>query len=123
MSGVVILCDDLMFTSKVTATARAAGLRAAVARTPRSAVEKVAATHSACVLVDLHLPDLDLPTLLVELRQAGISPRVIGFGSHVDVETLKAARAAGCDLVLPRSKFVADLEGQLPVWAAPPDTA
>jgi hypothetical protein len=53
---------------------------------------------------------------------AHLEPRVnvIGFGSHVDVGTLKAARAAGCDHVLPRSQFVADLETQLPVWANVP---
>ncbi len=32
-------------------------------------------------------------------------PRVIGFGSHVDVESAAAAEAAGYDEVLPRSVF------------------
>ena len=36
-------------------------------------------------------------------------PIVIGFGSHVDVERLELARAAGFDQVLPRSKFSASL--------------
>lgn len=117
MSGVLILCDDLMFTSKVTATARAHGLTAAVARTPAEAVRK--APPVGCVIVDLHLLGLDLPQLLADLR-AGSRAAVIGFGSHVDAETLKAARAAGCDRVMPRSQFVKELEAKLPEWATPP---
>jgi hypothetical protein len=31
--------------------------------------------------------------------------RTIGFASHVDDELIGAARAAGCDEVLPRSVF------------------
>ena len=45
------------------------------------------------------------------LRAAGV--RVIAFGSHVDVARLKAARAAGCDEVLPRSAFFEGLEERL----------
>ncbi len=113
--SVLIVCDDLMFTSKVTATARAHGLTAAVARTPADAARK--APPAGCVIVDLHLPGLDLPQLLADLR-AGSRAAVIGFGSHVDVEMLKAARAAGCDRVMPRSQFVKELEAKLPEWAA-----
>jgi hypothetical protein len=43
-------------------------------------------------------------------------PRVVAYGSHVDTATLKAARASGCDPVLPRSKFVEDLPRELPRW-------
>lgn len=116
--SVLIVCDDLMFTSKVTATARAHGLPAAVARTPADAARK--APPAGCVIVDLHLPGLDVPVLLGELRAAGSAAQVIGFGSHVDAETLKAARTAGCDRVMPRSQFVKELEAKLPEWATPP---
>jgi DNA-binding response OmpR family regulator len=115
--SVLVLCDDLLFTSKVTATARALGLSAAVARTPEAAVTKAVAAPPATVIVDLHLPGLDLPALLAGLRAAGRPPQVVGFGSHVDVETLKAARSAGCDAVMPRSQFAKELEARLPEWA------
>ncbi|MEO2091219.1 MAG: response regulator [Gemmataceae bacterium] len=116
--SVLIVCDDLMFTSKVTATARAHGLTTAIARTAADAGRK--APPAGCVIVDLHLPELDLPQLLTDLRAGGSAAVVIGFGSHVDVDTLKAARAAGCDRVMPRSQFVKELETKLPEWAAPP---
>jgi hypothetical protein len=45
-------------------------------------------------------------------------PFVAAFGSHVDTETLRAARAAGCNVVWPRSKFAEELEAALPAWVA-----
>jgi hypothetical protein len=36
-------------------------------------------------------------------------PKVIAFGAHVQTGLLEAARAAGCDEVLPRSRFSAQL--------------
>lgn len=112
--SVVLLCDDLLFGSKVTATGRAHGIPVAVARTPAAAVAKAA--DAACVIVDLHLDGLNVEALLGELR-ATRPVRVIGFGSHVDVETLKSARRAGCDLVMPKSQFSAELESKLAEWA------
>ena len=69
------------------------------------------------VLVDLNQPDLDLTALLAALREAcpGM-PRVVAYGSHVEAATLHAARVAGCDLVLPRSKFAEELPTALPAW-------
>lgn len=116
--SVVLLCDDLLFGSKVTATGRAHGIPVAVARTPTTALGK--ANGAACVIIDLHLDGLDVSKLVAELRAADVA-RVIGFGSHVDVNTLKAARRAGCDLVMPKSQFTQELEGRLMEWATSPD--
>jgi hypothetical protein len=54
---------------------------------------------------DLVVVDLSRAGVLEALRQ--VDARTIGFGSHVDRELLAAAREAGCDEVLPRSKFFA----------------
>jgi CheY-like chemotaxis protein len=108
------LCDDLLFGSKVTTTGRAHGVPVAVARTPAQAVEKAAG--AACAILDLNQQGMNLSELLPELRAAGVQ-RVIGFGSHVDRETLSAARQAGCDLVMPRSQFTKEVEAKLAEWA------
>ena len=58
------------------------------------------------------LVDADEALLVVDLSRPGVlevlprltSRRVVGFGSHVDRETLEAAGAAGCQ-ALPRSQF------------------
>lgn len=57
---------------------------------------------------DAVVVDLGRPGVIDALRAGGIPGRIIGFGSHVDTETLEAARAAGCHEVLPRSRFFAD---------------
>ena len=113
----LMICDDLIFTSRVTATARAHGKTVTPVRSAEQAVRLARESPPRCVVVDLHVSGLDLPALLAELRAAcPAMPRVIGYGSHVDAERLKAARQAGCDTVLPRSKFVAELETKLPEW-------
>lgn len=114
-----MLCDDLMFFSRVSGAARAAG---ASVRQVRTAAELLAAARTrppAGVIIDLHCSGLDLPALLAEL-DAAVSPRprVIAYGSHVEAEVLRAARQAGCDRVLPRSQFVTELESHIGQWLA-----
>ena len=120
MSTVLIVCDDLLLTSKVTATARAQGITALVARTVASALTRAGATPPGCVLIDLHSGGLDLIQLIAGLKSCCPNlPRLIGFGSHVNVEALKSARGAGCHLVLPRSQFSTQLESSLNEWCQP----
>ena len=71
-------------------------------------------------MIDLQLPAFDMNSFLVELRALDPTIRTIAFGAHVDVKALKAARAAGCDIVKPRSQFVAELEAELPKWFVSP---
>lgn len=116
----LMLCDDLIFASKVTGTARAAGLTVAVARSLPRFADLLAETAPVGVLLDLHHEGLELPALLAALRdRCPVMPRVTAFGSHVDAERLKAAREAGCDLVLARSLFVKRLEADLAAWLSP----
>jgi CheY-like chemotaxis protein len=115
----LLLCDDLIFTSRVTGTARAHGLLVETARSPDALLALARKDAPRCVLLDLHNPGLNLPDLLGRLREiCPTMPRLVAYGSHVDAEALRAARAAGCDPVLPRSKFVDDLPEALPGWLA-----
>src|SRR5947208_151572 len=115
-----MLCDDLIFFSRVAATARAAGLSVKQARTAAAVLDLARQQPPGGVILDLHTDGLDLPALLAGLREAcPAMPRTVAFGSHVEAETLRAARQAGCDLVLPRSRFVKELEGSLAEWLAP----
>ena len=113
----LLLCDDLIFSSRITGTARSLGLAFAVARSPEELLALARRHPPRCVLVDLHHPGLVLPELMQKLAEVcPTMPRVVGYGSHVDTAALKAARAAGCDPVLPRSKFVEELPAALPGW-------
>lgn len=113
----LLLSDDLIFTSRVTATARDLGLAVKAARTADGIIQLAGKQAPRCVIVDLANPGLVLPDLLARLAETcQPMPRVVAYGSHVDTDTLRAAREAGCDPVWPRSKFVEELSGALPSW-------
>jgi len=117
----LLLSDDLIFTSRITGTARALGLAVKAAQTVE-ALEALARQRAPTgVLVDLGNPGLEVPDLIARLKGAcPVMPRVVAYGSHVDAAGLRAARAAGCDIVLPRSAFVEQLPASLPEWLASP---
>jgi CheY-like chemotaxis protein len=119
MSAGLLLSDDLIFTSRVTGTARDLGLSMKAARSVVALESLCREQTPAGILVDLSNPGLAIAELIGWLRQNCVPmPRMVAYGSHVDTATLRAAREAGCDLVLPRSKFVEDLPGKLSEWLA-----
>lgn len=97
MTRIAAYVPDLMDRSKVSAAAP----DVVIVRTP-------ADLGRAAAGADLVIVDLSRPGVLEALAELG-DVRTIGFGSHVDRELLAAATAAGCDEVLPRSRFFADL--------------
>jgi DNA-binding NarL/FixJ family response regulator len=112
----LLLSDDLLFTSRITGTARALGLNVNSVRSFDALLAQAVQRRPACVILDLGMPGLVLAELF---RQLGDDrPRVVAYGSHVDAESLRAARAAGCDPVMPRSQFVEVLSSALPGWFA-----
>ena len=114
----LLLCDDLIFASRITSTATAAGALMKVAKTPNSLLDFARQSIPRCVIIYLHSRDLDIARAMAELGGLTPKPFVVGYGSHVDTATLNAARAAGCDIVWPRSKFTQELETTLPKWFA-----
>lgn len=116
MSGGVLLSDDFLFISKIQGAARAQGLDMRVAKSTTALLDQVQSSAPACVLLDLNVAGREIGALVARLKAQSPAPSIVGYGSHVDVETLKAARAAGCDVVLPRSVFVEQLETALPHW-------
>jgi CheY-like chemotaxis protein len=115
----LLLSDDLIFSSRITGTAQALGLTVKVARSAAALVALAWQEPPSGVIVDLANPGLDVPELLRQLREGcPVMPQVVAYGSHVDAAGLKAAREAGCDLVLPRSAFVEKLPLELAEWLA-----
>jgi CheY-like chemotaxis protein len=113
----LLLSDDLIFTSRIVGTARDLGLTMRAYKTSAELLERVRQETPACVLVDLANRSLAIAELMEELREIGA--RVIAYGPHVDAAALRAAREAGCDLVLPRSRFVEELPARLAEWFQP----
>jgi CheY-like chemotaxis protein len=113
----LLLSDDLMFTSRIVGSARNLGLTMKPAKTADALVSLAAQENPRCVIVDLSNPTLTIGDLIGQLRASCTPmPRIVAYGSHVDAATLHAAREAGCDMVLPRSKFVEELPRSLTEW-------
>jgi CheY-like chemotaxis protein len=114
-----VLSDDLIFTSRITGTARDLGLTVKPARSPEVLQRLAQQQTPSCIIADLANPGLDIVDLNRWLGGLGTpKPRVIAYGSHVDTATLRAAREAGCDEVMPRSQFVQELPHRLAEWLA-----
>src|SRR5262245_36107337 len=87
----LLLSDDLMFTSRITGTARDLGLVVKVARSSEALVNLARQQTPRCVLIDLSNPGLILADLLRQLAEAcAPMPHFVAYGSHVDAETLRA---------------------------------
>lgn len=117
----LMLCDDLIFFSRVSGAARAVGLSVRMVRSASDLLAAARVEPPRGIIVDVHNPGLDLSALLAELKEAClVMPRVIAYGSHVEAAVLRAARQAGCDRVLPRSQFVEELETKIAEWLTTP---
>lgn len=103
------LVRDLFFRSKIDAVAAALGAEVEYASSLEAVAARCAATHPSIIFSDLS--DAAFPALetLKRIRAAAPAARVVGFASHVDLKSLKAAREAGYELTLSRSEFTARL--------------
>lgn len=106
----LLLSRDLIFTTKVRDTAAALGIGIEVAGRVDRARAILLEKRPAVVFVDLTAEDLVTLEALREYRSlAGEEVWFVAFGPHVDGHRLEEARAAGCQVVLPRSRFAAQL--------------
>ena len=108
---VLAVVDDLMFTSKIKATARQIGVDVIFARSSDAALTGMRTNPPALVIFDLNNPRTDpLGTVATMKRDPDLaSIPTVGFVSHVQADLIDAARAAGVDDVLARSAFTAQL--------------
>jgi ABC-type sugar transport system substrate-binding protein len=96
---VIALVRDLLFASKITATAAAAGTSVMLVRDPA----KLVGVRGSRLIVDLNLAGAIEAAQAWKAQTGG---EAVGFVSHVDTATVDRARAAGVDRVLARSRFV-----------------
>jgi len=103
------LIRDLFFRAKIDAVAAVVGAQVEYASSLDVIAARCAATHPSIIFTDLSDATFPAAETLKQIRSASPGTRVIGFASHVDLKSLKAARAAGYDLTLSRSEFTAQL--------------
>ena len=97
MARVLAVSTDLMLGSKVEETLKAAG---------HEVIASPSIQEADLEGIELAVADLDLDEAQALI---GLGFPVLGYYSHVDVETRAAAEAAGVDLVVPRSRMAREL--------------
>jgi hypothetical protein len=103
---VICLVRDLLFFSKIRGAAQSAGITLKNLREP----EKLSDETGDVLLVDLGQDGC--LSAAANWRQRTGKP-VVGFASHVDVETIQSAKAAGIDQVMTRGQFDRNVLGMM----------
>jgi CheY-like chemotaxis protein len=104
---VLAVLDDLMFMSKIRASARRLGVPVAIARSSEGALENMRNQAPSLVIFDLSNPRTDPLGTVALMKADPMLERIptVGFAGHTQVDLIEAARAAGVDNVLTRGAF------------------
>lgn len=105
----MVLCviDDLIFSIKISTAAKRLGADVYFERRAEHVVTQIRERRPSLVVFDLNSRTLDP---LAAIRHLKGDPelqtiRTLGYVSHVDSDTIVAARDAGIDQVMARSAF------------------
>jgi DNA-binding NarL/FixJ family response regulator len=111
MADAIILIEDLFFQAKLHETAKLTGVTLETVTTGEQLLKSAAANPAALIIVDLNARQgpMDALEQLGKQGASGNPRRVIAFLSHVQTDLAERARAAGCEEVMPRSKFTQNL--------------
>jgi hypothetical protein len=142
---IIAFVADLMFTTRISLAAEHLGYRVEWIETaaqlgarapgapepPGEALhgregrlfEAVVRRQPALLLFDLNNDAIPWREWIAALKSAAATRRipVLCFGPHEDVATMNAAKSAGADAVLARSRFTADMPGLFQRYARLPD--
>src|SRR5437870_10832772 len=105
----MVLCvvDDLIFSIKISTTAKALGVELYFERSADQVVSRVREKQPSLVILDLNSAKLRPMEAISALKADRDlkSIQTLGYVSHVQTDTIEAARRAGIDQVLARSAF------------------
>jgi CheY-like chemotaxis protein len=114
---VLAAVDDLLFSSKIRATAKQVGVEVVFARTPGDILARARERRPRLIVFDLNCEKAD-PLGTIGALKADPDLRdieAVAFVSHVRTDLIAAARSAGADEVMARSAFAGDLPNILSV--------
>ncbi|MGE5443745.1 MAG: response regulator [Ignavibacteriales bacterium] len=109
---IIAVMDDLFFSSKIREAAKPLGLNIEFIKNTDGLIEKLESEKPSLLIFDLNSKACN-PTEIIKNLKSSPALKcipVLGYLSHVQAELKEEADKAGCDLVLPRSKFSKDLK-------------
>ncbi|MCC6322951.1 MAG: hypothetical protein IT438_16125 [Phycisphaerales bacterium] len=113
---------DLLWAAKIKGTADALGIAARPVRTLEMLEARLADSRPVALLVDLDAEETALALIgrVREAERAGKvgNVRVLAYGPHVAVESMRRAKAAGADTVMARGGLSARMSSILKDLAA-----
>lgn len=109
---VVVLNRDLMFGSRIRSAMATLGLQAVVKGDTDGFLEtaRTLGDRAVIAIIDMN-GKVNWEAISDALREEPAFPPVLGFGSHTDVETRRAAKAAGVNRIVSNGQFNADMGG------------
>jgi DNA-binding NarL/FixJ family response regulator len=108
---IVCAVDDLFFSIKISTAAKSLGVDVYFERSPERVLDTIRSKQPHLVIFDLNSAKMR-PLEAIEAVKAdpGLAAcHTLGYVSHVDSETIAAARHAGVDQVMARSAFAEQL--------------
>lgn len=104
----VVVSTDLMSSTRIADTAALAGYAVSVVESTPSEGDQA----ELAVLDVAALPG-EATVVVTALRAANPAVRIVAVYRHTDPQQARAARAAGCELVLNRAQFYEDIPAAL----------
>ncbi|HEX9665902.1 MAG TPA: response regulator [Thermodesulfobacteriota bacterium] len=119
---VIAVLDDLFFSSKIREAAKTLDIELEFVKKPDGFNEKISSEKPSLIIFDLNSRAGDPLEIIKKIKSTGELKQipVIGFLSHAQIELKEEANRAGCDLVIPRSRFSKDLREILRKYSIPP---
>lgn len=110
MAGrIIVVASDLMRQSRVVEGARALGYDVVTVAGLEALRDALRSSPPDLLVVDLQAEDIPWREAVAQARKTARRVPILAFGQHTKPAVLRAARAAGCDLAVPRSQLVAEL--------------
>ena len=108
---IIAVLDDLIFSSKIKEAAKPLNLELEFIKNPNGLSQKIKSEKPSLLIFDLNSKCCNPLQIIKDLKS---QPElkdipILGYLSHVQTELKDAAVEAGCDLVLPRSRFSREL--------------
>lgn len=119
---ILAVLDDLFFSSKIREAAKTLEIELEFVKKPYGLNEKISSEKPSLIIFDLNSRFGSPIEIIKKIKSASELKQipVIGFLSHVQIELKKEADRAGCDLVIPRSRFSNDMREILRKYSMPP---